>query len=156
MKEILLTKGKVTIVDDLDFDRFGHLRCFASEAKSRPTYATVSTGTGRKDKKTEYLHRLIMDAPRGIEVGHINGDSLDNRRCNLRLATRAQNACNTRMRSHSTIGLKGVERDGKRYRARITVGGKRLPLGSFDSKEEAYSAYCKAAKELHGEFARLK
>lgn len=100
------------------------------------------------------MHRLIMDPGPGLVVDHINGDGLDNRRVNLRLATRSQNQMNRR----SHIGsrrIKGVSCTGARWRAQIMVRGETHKLGIFDSEEEAGRAYDVAARALHGEFARL-
>lgn len=89
-------------------------------------------------------------------LDHINGDPLDNRVENLRLATQRQNAKNRRVQKSSTVGVKGVERhvSGK-WRARITSDGKCHHLGLFETMEEARDAYNAAAQKLHGEFARV-
>jgi hypothetical protein len=95
------------------------------------------------------------------EVDFINLNKDDTRIANLRLATRSQNARNMKRLASNTTGFKGVARfngprNRKRYRAQIRANGKRIFLGLFATPEEAYKAYCKKAKELHGEFARLK
>lgn len=103
-----------------------------------------------------YLHRVIMNAPPGVEVDHINGDTLDNRRCNLRFATSTQQKCNQRPRG-GTSKYKGVgwhKRDRK-WRAQITYHGKQISLGYFDGELGAAFAYDVAARILFGEFARL-
>ncbi len=89
------------------------------------------------------------------EVDHKDGDGLNNRWDNLRVATRSQNHANSKRASDNTTGFKGVrkQRNG-RYQARIAIKGKRLHLGTFQTPEAAHAAYCKAAKELFGEFAR--
>lgn len=104
---------------------------------------------------TLYLHRVVLGAPPGVEVDHINRDRLDNRRCNLRLATRSQNARNCRRNNRNTSGYKGVRFDGGAAGWRASVGfeGKQFPLGLFDTPEEAAFAYDFAAAALHGEFA---
>jgi hypothetical protein len=98
---------------------------------------------------TEKLHRLILKAPDGVEVDHINGNALDNRRQNLRLATHAENM-------HNRVGtndLKGVRRKGKRYYASIEMDGRFIHCGVYDTPEEAARAYDRKAIELFGEFA---
>ena len=88
-------------------------------------------------------------------LDHINGDKRDNRLCNLREATNAENCRNSGIRRTNSSGYKGVYRQEsyKKWRAQITVDYKIHYLGVFNTPEEAHAAYCKAAKELHGEFA---
>ena len=89
------------------------------------------------------------------EIDHINGIKDDNRIENLREATRSENECNKTKRRDNTSGYKciGWNKAAQKWCARIQIYNKRKHLGLFDSKEEAYAVYCKAAKELHGEFA---
>lgn len=104
------------------------------------------------------LHRLILDAPEGMVVDHINGDTLDNRRSNLRVCTQAQNLLNRKMHCNNRSGYKGVYHDPgcrlRPWRAEIRSNRKRVRLGLFETPEEAHAAYVKAAHRLHGEFAR--
>ncbi len=100
-------------------------------------------------KITIYMHRVIMDAPSGMEIDHKNLNGLDNQKHNLRVATRAQNSRNAaKIRGRKcTSQFKGVswkKRDSK-WRASITVGGKARHLGTFDSEEQAAIAYNLAA-----------
>jgi len=107
--------------------------------------------------KREMLHRLIVGAPVGEVVDHINGDTLDNRRSNLRVCSRAENLWNAGKRRHNTSGFKGVcfdKRDGRWY-ARIRAVGRVHDLGRYKTAEEAAMAYDAKAAELHGPFARL-
>ncbi len=100
------------------------------------------------------LHRAIMGEPEGLEVDHIDGDGLNNRRENLRLATRAENMRNRKTPSNNTSGFKGVIRVEwrKKWQARIVLNGKRKQLGYFDTPQDAHKAYCDGAKAIHGEF----
>ncbi len=100
------------------------------------------------------LHRQIMGDPPGLVVDHINGNTSDNRRENLRICTHAENCRNGRMRSHNKLGVKGVYLEKGSYRAQLVVDRKRLRLGTFKTLEEAKAAYVEAANRYHGEFAR--
>ena len=96
--------------------------------------------------------------PTGFDVDHEDGDGLNNRWTNLRLATGTQNNANSRRRTDNTSGFKGVRYHAKsgRYQARITRNGRQRSLGLYPTPEEAHSAYTAAASELFGDFARGK
>ena len=107
--------------------------------------------------KRLYLHRLVIDAKKGEYVDHINGDTLDNRRCNLRICTNSENLRNSKTRIDNTSGYKGVsyKKERKKYIAYININKKRIFLGYYNSKIDAAKAYNIGAKKYHGEFARL-
>jgi hypothetical protein len=108
------------------------------------------------DGRSVYLHQILLETFCDTEIDHINGDKMDNRRCNLRFATHAQNNQNKGLRRDSTTGYKGVcfdKRSGK-YIAYINANGKRTYLGYFKDKLSAAYAYDAAALKLHGEYAR--
>lgn len=102
------------------------------------------------------LHRLILGEPSG-HVDHINGNSLDNRKSNLRVCSHTENMYNRGVQSNNVLGYKGVGKQaaGKGYTARITAGGKCKCLGTFKTAELAAEAYNEAALKLHGPFAKL-
>lgn len=108
---------------------------------------------GSDSKRKFYMHRVLMNAPMNRLVDHKNGNGLDNRKCNLRSATRRQNAFNSR--PMWKYKLKGIEFDKGRWAARMEYHGLRISLGRFDTKEEAAKAYDLVAIKLHGEYARL-
>lgn len=107
-------------------------------------------------------HRLawvfMTGNPAPDEIDHENLDVSDNRWSNLRCATRPQNAANRGAFRSNKIGLKGVSQTKgcSTFRARIGPAKNRIYLGRFPTAEEAHAAYCKAAKELYGDFARFK
>lgn len=93
-----------------------------------------------------------------MKVDHVNGDGLNNLPHNVRSATQSQNCHNAGIRSNNTSGFKGVTfyKSRNNWMAQIWVNGKRKGLGYFITPEEAHEAYCQAAKDLHGEFARTE
>ena len=107
-------------------------------------------------------HRLAWIAchgpiPHGLTIDHINGNTGDNRISNLRLASDSENSYHRKRRSNNKTGYKGVhQRENGKYRAYITVEKQKVNLGTFETKEEAYAAYCEAARRFHGDFARLE
>jgi hypothetical protein len=151
---IPLSRGMETVVDAEDFERFGDLRWYAHS--SGKFYARRTLQVHRR-KFHVLLHRLILDAPDGLFVDHINGDSLDNRRANLRLCTHQQNLCNVGPSAQNTTGFKGVVRHPKRpwrFVAHIKdATGKHIHVGTFGDPEAAARAYDTAAKKHHGVFA---
>lgn len=155
MKTIPLTRGKVALVDDEDYEDIAadtwHCNNSGYAVRNRP----------RSDQKTfgckEHMHRRIMglDAKDSREVDHINGNPLDNRRANLRVCTHAENTRNQIPRKGNASGLKGVywHKETGKWRALIKAGGRSVSLGLFKTKEQAHQAYCEAAKKYFGEFA---
>ena len=114
------------------------------------------------DKKRYKAHRLawlyvVGEWPVG-DLDHVDCDKTNNRFANLRQATFSQNRCNVHRPRVNTSGYKGVHfnKNAKRWRSIIKARGMQKCLGYFDTAESAYAAYCAAAKELHGEFARLE
>lgn len=153
VREIPLTRGFVAIVDAADFAR-------AME------FVWVARPNGRLDRpgtlkwyascpKIGLLHRWLMDAPKSLQVDHINGDSLDCRRANMRLCTVSENMRNRPRPASWGPGFKGVKKYKGRYRAVIGFESRQVRLGSYATPEEAAAAYDEAARRLHGEFARL-
>lgn len=157
MKEIQLTRGKVTLVDDDNYDELMQFRWYAYHCLINGAwYAQRSIGS-RLHSQLEHMHRRIMKAPLDFEVDHRNLDTLDNRKENLRLATRQQNAANRRRQINNTSGFKGVSlfRRDNNFKAQIKVDGHKMHIGYFDTPEAAAHAYDAAALRYFGEFAWL-
>ncbi len=148
-RKIPVTQGKFTVVDPVDYALFGGVKWYTSS----DGYA-VRGRPGSCGREKLILHREILAAPRGMEVDHINGDKLDNRRCNLRLATRAQNSFN-RKPVNAASGFKGVYFQDGRYKAALQFQRRTVHLGHYDTAKEAAHAYNEAATEYYGDFASL-
>lgn len=147
-----LSQGKVAIIDADDAEKVLAFKWTAMESYPGLWYAYR-----KDDRKSILLHRFIMGAPDEVGVDHWNGDGLDNRRENLRLATESQNGANRGLQSNNSSGFKGVvfHRRCGRWQARIKVQGKTISLRYHDTPEKAAHAYDKAARKFFGEFAYL-
>lgn len=109
----------------------------------------------KENKKTLIFSRLLLAAGDGEFVDHINGDTRDNRKENLRLASKLENQRNMRIPIHNSSGYKGVSyrTDRGKYRAYISIHNRLVHLGYFEKAEEAAHAYDEAARFFYGEFA---
>lgn len=147
------SRGLYAIVDDEQVEALSAFRWRAKPAQKTQSgwYVFRTTPSG-----LVYLHRQILDAPKGTEVDHINGDGLDNRKSNLRLATRSQNNANTRFPVAST-GFRGVhsDRTRRKYRPSIQVNGRAIIGPRCDLAIEAAIVRDRLAHEHFGEFAIL-
>lgn len=154
MKKIPLTKGYVAIVDDEDYNELSKHKWCADNSSKTNVYALRRVG-----KKLSRMHNEIIGRKDGLEIDHINGNGLDNRRANLRFCTRSQNRMNGRKNADNTSGYKGVTKSKKSpnnpWHAHIKFNGITKHLGNYKTKEDAARAYDAAAKELHGEFCSL-
>lgn len=139
-------KDKIMLIDDEDFPTVDawtwHINKGYAERIDWKTQKNIS------------VHRLVMNAPKGKEVDHINGEKLDNRKVNLRICSPQENRQNSRLRKDNTTGFKGVRRNRKRFQAYIHYNGF-IHLGMFDSPKDAAVEYNKAAKKYFGRFAKL-
>ena len=156
---IPLTQGQYVIVCESDYKWLMHWNWFAAKGKNGYYAMRFTRGDdGRQHAVT--MHREILGLRRDSEVigDHINSNTLDCRRANLREANHAGNARNRKMQKNNTSGFKGVCFDKSRhlYAANIRVDSKLIHLGYRTTAEEAYSLYCEASPKYHGEFSRLQ
>lgn len=155
MKLIPLTQGQCAKVDDADFDALNQYKWQAS--KDVHTYYAIRTDrtTGKKVKIS--MHRVLLSIPKSMFADHKDGDGLNNQRNNLRLATRAENNRNSRVRSDNKLGFKGVyfRKDVGKFKAQLRCNKKSFGLGYYDTADQAAMAYNEAATKYFGEFARL-
>lgn len=158
MTKIYLTKDQVALVDDSDYAWLTQWRWYAHYSSYTRSYYAVTNVTIGFKQKAVYMSRLILGLtdPK-IQVDHVNENTLDNQRVNLRPATTSQNQANRGKQRNTMSGFKGVcwHKKEQKWRAQITFRGKKLWLGSFTTREAAYEAYKVKALELFGEFARL-
>lgn len=159
MIEIPLTRGKVALIDDDDAEAVLAFQWHAHR-NSKDLWYAMQTVKHRSTGSAIYLHRVILNAPPETKVDHKNGDGLDNRRANLRIATHAENLRNSGLSSNNSSGFKGVSFVRHRFlskpwHARIMLNRKQTHLGYFATAEDAARAYDAKAKELFGEFARV-
>lgn len=155
--EIKLPCSKITFISEEDswiLKEFPHWR-FSGNYCKVSRYIKTEYG---KAKEEYFIHRLIIGVVKGFEVDHINRNKLDNRRSNLRLASRGENSQNKAKAKNTTSKYRGVcyrpkLNKSKPWTGYISKNGKRFELGYFDNEVDAAKAYNKKAKELWGEFA---
>jgi HNH endonuclease/AP2 domain len=152
IRYIFLTQGKFAVVSGPDYKFLMQWRWQAHHDKRNDSWSAV------RHEKPRLMHRVILDAPNGVQVDHVDGDGLNNRRSNIRLATQQQNAWNRGPQSINTSGFKGVSWDKRRSKwiATIAFDGRTIALGAFTDKLDAAKAYRDAAPKYHGEFARTE
>lgn len=155
MREIVLTQGKVALVDDEDFYLANQFKWFAHYDGTN-WYAKRYLGKRGGKDSYELLHQFL--APENRLTDHVDGNGLNNQRLNLRLATHAQNLANQKkQRRKTTSRFKGVywKKQSEQWVTQIGFGGARIHLGYYENETDAAHVYDYAARIYFGEFARL-
>lgn len=154
---IPLTKGHEAIIDveDVPLVLWKNFRSSYSSGENWLYAKTTIIDDGVASDK--YLHTIIMNTPPGMYIDHADRNGLNNRRSNLRVCTPSENQRNKGPHKNNKLGLKGVfyHKREKAFVAAIRINGKYKQLGLFKNPEDAYHAYCEAAKIHHGEFIRI-
>jgi hypothetical protein len=148
VKQIELTKGFVTIVDDEDY---AHLVLIPWRYNNNGYAITAKTA------QPKAMHHYILHIPPNMVADHINRDRLDNRKINLRICTKLENSKNRSKRFNSKSDFRGVSYNNrdKNWAAKIWVDGKNLHLGTFSNDIDAAKAYDEAAAFYYKQFANL-
>ena len=149
MREIQLTQGKVALVDDADFEWLNNWKWYAHK-NGKTVYAHRNSKTVDGRRVTIAMHCVIMGCPpKGFEIDHCSGNSLNNQRHNLRFVTHRQNTQNKKNidKSSQFPGVSWIERD-QIFQAKIQIGGKHKNLGSFLTELQAFQAYQQAVESL--------
>lgn len=158
MKEILTSHSRYALVDDEDYEKVAMYKWYAVKLGNRAD-GYYACGNIKKDGKyhTIYMSRLIMNPQKEMVVDHINHNTLDNRKENLRICTRRENTKNRVKNNGNKSGYKGVcwNKNAQKWQAQIMTNYKKLYLGVFDDKEAAFEAYTVAAKKYHGIFHNI-
>lgn len=156
--EFFVGSDRYAICDWEDFDLVKAYNWrLSTRSRKNDVYGALYAQAWKTEHKGERvsMHRLILPPPEGMYVDHINGNGLDNRRANLRIATNQQNSFNTRAKRKNKYKGVSLEKASGLYRAYITLDGQRKHLGRHATEEEAAKAYNLAARIYHKEFARL-
>ncbi len=156
MKKIKLTQGEYALVDDEDFEELNKYK-WHCQRYANSNYA--KRWNKNKKPNTINMHRQITNCPDNMQIDHINGDGLDNRKRNLRICTQQQNGLNIlKTKKESTTGIRCVSYNKKtnKYCPYIYLNGKRKRLGAFDDIEDARVAYIRASLKYYGDFSPYK
>ena len=154
MKQIPLTRGKMALVDDDDYNFLSQMK-WHCDTKG---YARHAVRFSKTELITLRMHRVITKAAKGVEVDHIDGNKLNNQKSNLRFATDCENKRNQKIYRNNTSGIKGVSwhKGHNRWTAHIGVNGRKIWLGHFRDREDAAKCYREAAIRYHGNFTNPK
>ena len=156
-RRIKLTRGKYAIVNVEDFEWLNQYKWHCSYHGYAKRAVYKRTGKGRRQVEI-YMHKLLCPVPDGMIVDHINRNSLDNRRENLRAATQKQNVWNRKfIRKRGKTRYNGIrwDKNKEKWQVRLTINGRRKSFGYYADEIEAAKVYDRVAKKYRGEYACL-
>ena len=149
MKKILLTQGKMTVVDDDMFEYLNQWKWYLTNHGNTHYVSRKANG------KSLYMHRVILNTPQGMLTDHRDGNSLNNLRSNLRIADQSLNQHNQhKLYDNKSSKYRGVDwhKKAKKWRARICIRGKIKHLGIFDNEEDAREEYKSIKRQILGDY----
>lgn len=155
--------GYTVLIDDEDYDKIMPYTWYINQKSlrvSRLVYFQRTYRDKNKKKCTIVLSRVILGLQLydGKICDHINGNTLDNRKENLRICSKKENQRNCRKHKDNKTGFKGIyyQKGAKKYHSQISVNSKIIYLGLFNSPVDAHAAYCQASAKYHGDFGRTE
>jgi hypothetical protein len=154
-KEIQLTQGQVAIVDDDMYDYLNQWKWCVNNCNGK-LYAVRSLSIPKK-RKIIYMHRFIVKNDSEMHTDHCNGNTLDNRKINLRICTNSQNLMNQKIHKNNKSGYKGIyfNKRTNRFDVYISIDKKQRRVGVYKDVKDAIKNYNEAAIKYYGEFANL-
>ena len=158
--ELIITGSKhgdfKTVFDIEDYSEIKNYKWLVNRFRGSKTYSNYYIISS----KGKFLHRILLKEPKGKTIDHIDGDSMNNRKSNLRICTIRENSKNNKIHKYNKSGHKGVlwyyYRNVNKWMAYICIDNKRTTLGYFEDYDEACKVREDAEKELFGEFNREK
>lgn len=162
MRIVILTKNRYAKVDDEDYQDLIKHSWQALWVKNCPRIYAVRRRLFWEDpdRSNVMMHRQILGLSMfdKVDVDHINGDGLDNRRCNLRVCSRSENNTHSRMSKNNTSGFIGISFNKQygKWEAHVCVNYKKICLGYFDCREDAVKTRLEAEKKYYGAFTPLR
>ena len=156
MKEIQLTQGKVALVDDEDYEYLMQWKWYVNNFRGK-SYAVRNFKIAKGNRTAILMHREIMIPKKGFVIDHVDSNTLNNLKNNLRICTQGENLTNQKIYKNNKSGYKGVYlcKKGNKYKAEIRKNNIKYFLGFYIEIKDAARAYNEAAIKYHGEFANL-
>ncbi len=154
MRLIPLSQGKFAFVDDADYEMLSQFKWYYHKSRGRGCAVRKPAKVNGKRIGFIWMHRVVAKPEDNMMVDHINGNTLDNRKENLRVCTRSQNQWNKRLTSKSSTGLKNIyyNKSKKKFVVRFQKHGKKIEAGLFLNIDEAIAVRNKVALTIHEGF----